>query len=602
MTAAASKCKLLEDTAGYWNPNAELSGTRLPGKRASIYYAGTPNIQVKSFPPGLQMIAGNKNATSRTDNPHVTWFCATNASPLVDHPYDCSPYDTTTGVTAFVEFPNCWNGTTTAWDSTNPPVRYPDSNGNCSNASFPKTLPRITYRVHFGIVDPCDGATPCTPDNASDSNIKLSLSSGPYYTMHADFWNTWNQAKLDDLVASCLNVHVDCGKVESSPTIPNAGTLSATGTDGAVNLSWTVPSLPGGSAITNYAIYRSTENAAETDTAPTVPLTTVGNVTSYSDTSATPGTLYYYRVAAINAKGEGMLSNQASGTATGVPTAPAAPTLSASAHPGSSSQIDLSWTDVANETSYRVERSNALLGWDPLATLGQNVTTYSDTGLSPNTSYTYRVVAINTVGETPSNPATATTNPAAPAQPSGVTATAASSTEIDLTWDPSTTGATGYKVQRSPDGTSGWTQIATPTAASYSDVGLSANTTYYYRVIATNAGGDSAPSDPPASATTFGDTTAPTAPTNLVAKGVKAKVSLSWTASTDAGGSGLAGYEIWRSTTGASGAFSLLNKTTGTSYTDSAVSRGRTYTYYVVAFDGAGNRSSSSNTASASPR
>jgi hypothetical protein len=39
----------------------------------------------------------------------------------------------------------------------------------------------------------------------------ITLSSGPYYTAHGDFWNTWDQQKLDDLVADCLNTSTDCG-------------------------------------------------------------------------------------------------------------------------------------------------------------------------------------------------------------------------------------------------------------------------------------------------------------------------------------------------------------------------------------------------------
>ncbi len=90
--------------------------------------------------------------------------------------------------------------------------------------------------------------------------------------------------------------------------------------------------------------------------------------------------------------------------------------------------------------------------------------------------------------------------PGAAAPPTGLAATAISTTQISLTWNASS-GAASYKVQRSPDGVTGWTQIATPGGTSYTDSGLAPATTYYYRVLATNTLGDSAPSNV-ASATT----------------------------------------------------------------------------------------------------
>jgi hypothetical protein len=95
------------------------------------------------------------------------------------------------------------------------------------------------------------------------------------------------------------------------------------------------------------------------------------------------------------------------------------------------------------------------------------------------------------------------------------------------------------------------------------------------------------------------DTTAPSDPVNLTATGGKRKISLSWTGSTDAGGSGLGGYEVWRSASGGVGTFAKIATSTATSYTDSGLRRGATYWYYVVAYDNAGNRSGSSNTVSA---
>jgi chitodextrinase len=137
----------------------------------------------------------------------------------------------------------------------------------------------------------------------------------------------------------------------------------------------------------------------------------------------------------------------------------------------------------------------------------------------------------------------------------------------------------------------------------YSNTGLQAGTTYRYRVVATNAGGDSPPSAV-ATATTPAavDTIPPTAPKGLKAASPKGKVNLSWTGSTDTGGSGLAGYRIWRSTTGASGSFAVIGTTAGTLFTDSTVVAKQDYWYQVTAYDVAGNQSQLSNVALASPK
>jgi len=90
--------------------------------------------------------------------------------------------------------------------------------------------------------------------------------------------------------------------------------------------------------------------------------------------------------------------------------------------------------------------------------------------------------------------------PTAPAPPTGVNASAVDISHITISWTASA-GATSYKVQRSPDGSSGWAQVGTSSATSFTDSGLTPSTTYFYRVIAGNSIGDSAPSTV-ASATT----------------------------------------------------------------------------------------------------
>ena len=92
--------------------------------------------------------------------------------------------------------------------------------------------------------------------------------------------------------------------------------------------------------------------------------------------------------------------------------------------------------------------------------------------------------------------------PGSPAAPSGLSA-AGGSGIVDLTWTDNASDETGFKLERSPDGST-WTQMATPAAnaTTYHDSGLAAATSYSYRIRATNASGDSVFSNT-ASATTF---------------------------------------------------------------------------------------------------
>src|SRR6267154_1028756 len=109
--------------------------------------------------------------------------------------------------------------------------------------------------------------------------------------------------------------------------------------------------------------------------------------------------------------------------------------------------------------------------------------------------------------------ATSSAPPAPPTAPTNLAASAAGSSQINLSWTNTSTTQTGVKIERSTDNVS-FTQIAVAgaTAVSYSNTGLSASTTYFYRVRATNASGDSAYSNT-ASAATPALPTPPTAPT-----------------------------------------------------------------------------------------
>ena len=183
-------------------------------------------------------------------------------------------------------------------------------------------------------------------------------------------------------------------------------------------------------------------------------------------------------------------------------TAPTAPT-SLSATAASPSQINLLWiasTDNVGVTGYRVYRGTTLVG-SPLGT------SFSDTGLTPSTTYSYTVKAIDAAGNlSPASAAKAATTLAQttpdttpPSVPASLVATATSSSSISLAWAASTdnVAVTGYRVFR------GATQVGTPTTTSFVDTGLSPSTSYSYTVRAADAAGNVSAASTAASATTL---------------------------------------------------------------------------------------------------
>ncbi|WP_158867385.1 galactose oxidase-like domain-containing protein [Leifsonia sp. AG29] len=183
----------------------------------------------------------------------------------------------------------------------------------------------------------------------------------------------------------------------------------------------------------------------------------------------------------------------------------------------------------------------------------------------------------------------------APTAPSNPTATGAVGS-ITVGWTASTdnVGVTGYTVYRST--TSGFTpgpanlvKQVSGTTTTYKDAGLTPGA-YYYRVEAVDAAGNMSAPSAEVTATALADTTPPSVPGNLAASAGAGGIALTWNASTD--DVGVTRYNVSRNG-------SALTTTTGTSYTDTAVVGGTTYTYTVTAQDAAGNVSGASNSATA---
>ena len=353
------------------------------------------------------------------------------------------------------------------------------------------------------------------------------------------------------------------------PTVPT-GLQAAVVSSDSVQLNWTASRDD--LFISGYRVYRNGTRVGST------PLTT------YTDTGLSPGNTYGYRVSAFDWIGNESEKSTTLFVATADGSAPTAPAnLQGTAV--SASRIDLAWTastDNVGVTGYRIYRDGAVIG----TTAG---TSYSDTGLAEYTTYVYRVAACDAGGNesAPSSPLTATTVDAtAPSVPSNLQGAAASTSRIDLTWTASTdnVGVTGYRVYRNGS------QVGTTASTSYSDAGLSEYTSYSYTVAAYDASGNVSSQCGAVAVSTL-DGTAPSVPADLQATVVStSRIDLTWTASTD--NVGVAGYRVYRDG-------SLVASPAGTSYSDTGLSAGTTYSYRVAAYDAAGNASAQSGAVNA---
>ena len=376
-----------------------------------------------------------------------------------------------------------------------------------------------------------------------------------------------------------INNDAKYAKLSYVPMAP--GEFQATGGSGKVTLTWLAPALNGGSAITGCKIYRGTSSGGET------LYHTIGIVAlSYNDTSVSWGVTYYYKISAVNAVGESLLTGEDSAT----------PTATVPGQPGDllgtpgNTQVTLTWSAAADHgsvvTSYKVYRSLTSGAEALRATLG-NVLTYADTSLTNGQTYYYKVSAVNAVGEGVLSSEVGPVMPrSTPGIPTGLAATPGDALVV-LDWaaplDDGGQAIINYKVYR---GTSSGAETYLTTVGNvltFTDTGRTNGVTYFYKVSAVNSVGEGA-SSYEVSAT---PSTVPTAPTLTSATPGNAQVVLAWVAPSSDGGASITNYKMYRGTT--SGGETLLT-TVGSvlTYIDTSLTNGQTYYYKVSAVNSVG--------------
>ncbi|AET70644.1 cell wall-binding protein [Desulfosporosinus orientis DSM 765] len=240
----------------------------------------------------------------------------------------------------------------------------------------------------------------------------------------------------------------------------------------------------------SYYVYRATSSSGSYDKIATT------TSSKYTDTDLEPDTKYYYKVKAVNGSDKSAYSEIVHATteeSDDNDNLSAPEDLSATAK--SSGEIYLDWDSVDDATSYYIYSSTSYSGsYNKIATTTSS--SYTDTNLDEDTTYYYKVRAVNstdTSGYSEIEYATTAESDDSDtlSAPTDLTASAESSSEIYLDWD-SVSNANSYYVYRSTSSSGTYSKIATVTASSYMDTNLSANTTYYYKVLAVNNSGTSA--------------------------------------------------------------------------------------------------------------
>jgi titin len=380
---------------------------------------------------------------------------------------------------------------------------------------------------------------------------------------------------------------------------------------GQVRLTWGTPAN-GGSAITGYVIERSTDGSSGwTTVSGSVP----PSATSYLVTGLTGGTNYFFRVAAMNAAGQGTFTNPISRTPPAV--VPSAPiSLAASVNPEATlgrGEVLLSWQRPTSDggfslTGYQVERSiTGTGGWTTIAsTVAADATTYTASGLTDGTRYYFRVAARNAHSLGVYSDVVDATPVSTSSEPRQLTAAVApivGSGQVRLTWTaPSTLGGlsvTSYRVTQLSEGQSSWETIADAvpsTTLSYLVDGLDNGAQYYFQVIAHNVVGDSLPSAWVGAV----PRTVPSTPSALSiaaapSSGVKSgQLRVSWIAPDSDGGSAITGYVVELSTNGTYWMTAGYTQGTTTSYLATGLTNGTTYMFRVTAYNNAGTGATSS--------
>ena len=315
----------------------------------------------------------------------------------------------------------------------------------------------------------------------STRDIDLAAENALPFGIWSDGTTIW-VADGEDAKLYAYTLTTDPGDDDLPPTAKPALRAEVAGAT-SIRLTW--GAVPG---ATVYALWRREAAGSWSRIG--------GNLTgtSYTDSGLTAGTTYNYAVRGANAGGSGPWSDTVTITLTsgGLVAPTAKPALRAEV--AGATSIRLTWGAVPRATVYALWRREAAGSW---SRIGGNLTgtSYTDSGLTAETTYNYAVRGANAAGVGPwSDTVTITLTSVAyaplppPTAKPALRAEVAGATSIRLTWG-AVPGATSYRLWRREAASSGTAQRFDITGTSYTDSGLTPGKTYEYSMYSSNAAG-----------------------------------------------------------------------------------------------------------------
>jgi len=353
--------------------------------------------------------------------------------------------------------------------------------------------------------------------------------------------------------------------------------------DGYVDLLWWPPN-DGGNPITEYRVRRyqwnETEALAYNWYNLTVPPTNITffygmDFVHFNDTAVTNGVVYHYEVAAVNAIGEADWTN------TSVKVAISSPPYNLQWAGAGNHYVEMRWEAPMRLGGFPILSYNIYRNSTFLASVPGDTVTYRDTTVVNNVYYSYKVTAVNQVGE---SSASDSIDLRAENKPPPATNVMASIEEgyVNVTWTPpeDMSNVQGYVVERWPSG-GGSVVSATvyaPGTYYHDSAGLVPGESYNYGVITLSLEDVYSGQWVETSASM---PNLPGAPTGLQIVSGDGNLSLSWLPPTSDGGSAITKYVVYRGPSANS--MTWLANTSVLAFTDTSVTNGTKYYYKVAA-------------------
>jgi hypothetical protein len=192
MLAGDTTCDPVGDRSSYWVPTLyDGDGNPVDVEHGTFYYLVHIDepATLQPYPLGLKVIAGNGGATKPSEAAHIKWSCLGSAVSSTTGIVQCPAGSR---LELLLNFPDCWNGVDLDSDDHKSHMAY-SVDKKCP-ASHPVAVPALQYKLRY----------------ASEGGADFTLSSGPGYTFHGDFFNAWEPAALANRL-NCLHNLVKCG-------------------------------------------------------------------------------------------------------------------------------------------------------------------------------------------------------------------------------------------------------------------------------------------------------------------------------------------------------------------------------------------------------